>query len=87
MTTANAAPSALLVNHLCPLMTQWAWSRTAVVDSTTGFEPACSGSVMAKQLRMSPRASGSRYSRFCAGVPKDNSSSMLPTSGAWQLHT
>ena len=35
-------------------------SRLAVVFSHVGFDPACSGSVMAKQLRISPRANGLR---------------------------
>ncbi|MCZ7686266.1 MAG: hypothetical protein M5U28_48885 [Sandaracinaceae bacterium] len=48
----------------------------------TGLLPACSGSVMAKQLRISPRASGARKRAFCSGVPCAWRISMLPTSGA-----
>jgi hypothetical protein len=61
-------------------------SFTAAVSIQVGFEPGRSGSVIEKQLRMSPRKSGSRYVFFCSGVPKSIRISMLPASGAWQLN-
>jgi hypothetical protein len=39
-------------------------SFNAVVPIQTGFEPANSGSVMLKQLRISPRASGPSQRSF-----------------------
>ena len=59
MQMANAAPCAPLMNHLSPSITQSSPSRTARVSSMAGSEPAPgAGSVMAKQERTSPRASG-----------------------------
>jgi hypothetical protein len=58
-----------------------------VVDSHTGFEPAFSGSVIVKVLRMSPRTRGRRNLSFCSSVPYWWRSSMFPASGAWQLKT
>ncbi len=54
MTTAKAAPSAELANHLCPSSTYPEPSRRAVVDRSVGLDPACYGSVMAKHERMRP---------------------------------
>jgi hypothetical protein len=86
ITMAKAAPSAAEVNHLCPSMTKWSPSRRAVVAISVGFEPANSGSVMEKQLRISPRASGSSHFFFCSSLPCEMRTSMLPESGAWQLN-
>ena len=58
MTIANAAPSADDVNHFWPFSTQSSPSRVAVVASIVGFEPGVSGSVIEKQLRISPSTSG-----------------------------
>ncbi len=85
MTIVKSAPSAEEANHLRPSITQSSPSAAAVVLSTTGFDPACCGSVMAKQLRAAPAASGRRKVSRCAGVPWPSSSSMLPMSGAWQF--
>ena len=52
-----------------------------------GFEPGISGSVIEKQLRIRPAASGSSQARFCSAVPNSWRISMFPTSGAWQLKT
>jgi len=43
---------------------------SAVVDIQVGFEPGFSGSVMAKQLRISPAARGRKNRSFCSLVPK-----------------
>jgi hypothetical protein len=61
MTIANPAPSAPVMNHLRPLITQPSPSGFAAVWSISGSDPAPgAGSVIAKQDRCSPRASGAR---------------------------
>ena len=61
ITIANAAPSAPVMNHLSPSITQPPSTRRAVVRSIDGSEPAPgAGSVIAKQERTSPAASGAR---------------------------
>ena len=50
-------------------------------------DEATSGSVIAKQERISPARSGSSHRAFCSGVPYRTSTSMLPVSGAEQLNT
>ena len=82
MTTAQAAPSNPVVNHLCPSITTSEPSNRAVVLMTVGLEPACSGSVIAKHDRTSPSSNGSRNSRFWSLEACPKSSSMLPMSGA-----
>jgi hypothetical protein len=67
ITIANAAPSAPVVNHLWPSMTQSSPSSVAVHDSSVGFEPAFSGSVIEKHERISPRASGMHPLRALRG--------------------
>ena len=59
-TMANAAPWAPDTNHFSPSMTQSSPSCTALVRSWRGSELATSCSVMAKQERTSPAASGFR---------------------------
>ena len=49
-------------------------------------ELATSGSVIAKAERISPSSSGRSQRSFCSSVPKSVSTSMLPVSGAEQLH-
>jgi hypothetical protein len=59
MQMANAAPSAPVMNHLSPSITQSLPWRTARVSSMDGSDPAPgAGSVMAKQERTAPLASG-----------------------------
>ena len=48
-------------------------------------ELARPGSVIPKQLRISPLSSGSSHCFFCSGVPTRSSTSMFPVSGAEQL--
>ena len=61
MQIAKAAPSAPLMNHLRPSMTQRSPRRSARVVSSEGSEPAPgAGSVIAKQERIVPAASGRR---------------------------
>jgi hypothetical protein len=49
-------------------------------------ELATSGSVMAKPERISPSSSGRSQRCCCSAVPKACNTSMLPVSGAEQLH-
>ena len=49
-------------------------------------ELATSGSVIAKEERISPSSSGCSQRSFCSAVAKWKSTSMLPVSGAEQLH-
>ena len=71
------------MNHLSPLITQWLPSCTAVVFSAEGSDPAPgAGSVMQKQERMSPLASGRSQRSFCSGVATTSSRWMLASSGA-----
>ena len=77
----------LEVNHLCPLITHSSPSSTAVVDISTGSEPAWSGSVMENPDRSRPARRGWSHRSFCAGLPKLASTSELPESGAWLPNT
>jgi len=85
ITMAKAAPSALEVNHLRPRMTQSPPSRVAVVCIHVGLEPGASGSVIEKQLRALPSATGVSHALFCASLPHCTRISMLPASGACAL--
>jgi hypothetical protein len=61
MQIAKAAPSAPVMNHLVPVIDQPPSMRSARVASIEGSEPAPgAGSVIAKQERTSPAASGAR---------------------------
>ena len=73
------------MNHLRPLITQWLPSWRAVVASMPGSEPAPSGSVIEKQERISPAASGRSHCAFCSSFATTSSRCMLPSSGAAQL--
>ena len=66
-------------------MTQWLPSWRAVVASMPGSDPAPSGSVIEKQERISPAASGRSHCSFCASLATTSSRCMLPSSGAAQL--
>ena len=74
------------VNHLWPLITHSSPSSSARVWSVVGSEPATSGSVIEKQLRMSPSSSGSQEALLLLGRCRARRGSpMLPVSGAAQL--
>ena len=47
---------------------------------------ATSGSVMPNAERISPSSNGRSHTSCCSGVPNIVSTSMLPVSGAEQLH-
>ena len=55
-------------NHFSPLITHSSPSCTAAVVNTLGSAPPC-GSVIEKHDTISLASSGSRYRRFCSGVP------------------
>jgi len=86
MQIAKPAPCAPLMNHFRPSMHHPPATGVAVVDSIDGSAPAPgAGSVIAKQDRISPAASGRRYFSFCSGLATTDSRCMLPSSGAAQL--
>ncbi len=82
---ANSAPLAPEVNHLCPLITHSPSCSSARVWRVVGSDPETSGSVIEKQLRISPSSRRCRKFSFCSGVPWSARISMLPVSGAEQL--
>ena len=75
------------MNHLRPLTTQPAPSRSMRVSMLVASDEATSGSLIAKHDRISPASSGSSQRSRYIGVAKSCSSSMLPLSGALQLKT
>src|SRR5258708_36437777 len=69
MTMKKSARKPFEVNHLCPLITHWSPSRTAVVLIDRGSEPAESGSVIEKPDSILPSVSGTSHFFFCSSVP------------------
>ena len=65
MTIATEAPTAPEVNHLWPSITHSSPSSSARVWSVVGSEPETSGSVIEKQLRISPSSRGWSHSSRC----------------------
>ena len=63
-----SATGPLVIQFFEPLMTYSSPLRTATVFWAAASEPA-SGSVRPKQPSFSPRAKGTRNSRFCSSVP------------------
>jgi hypothetical protein len=57
-------------------------SLRTVASMLVASELATPGSVMAKQLRISPFRRGRSHWAFCSSVPYRVSTSMLPVSGA-----
>ena len=70
---------------MLPLITYSSPSRAISMPTLVASEEATFGSVMAKQLRISPASSGSSHCFFWSSVPKRASTSMLPVSGEGQL--
>ena len=90
MMIANLAPTAPVISHFSPSMTKSPLlppvSRRAVVSSIDGSEPEPgAGSVIIKHERMSPAASGRRYSSFCRSSATCSKRCMLASSGAKQF--
>ena len=84
MMMTKPAPSAPVISHLRPLITHSLPSSRAVVCSMPGSEPAPPGSVMAKQERILPSASGFRKCARWSGRATTSSRWMLPSSGEAQ---
>src|SRR5439155_1901170 len=80
-TMAKAAPLALVMNHLWPLMTHASASHTAEVRIWVGSEPETSGSVMAMHERTSSATRGSRYVRCCSAVAASHRIWVVPVAG------
>src|SRR5262245_36376523 len=75
------------VHHLRPLITYSSPRRSMRERIFVASDEATSGSVIAKQERISPAKSGFSQRSCCAGVPYRASTSMFPVSGAEQLKT
>src|SRR5262249_59631105 len=75
------------VHHLRPLITYSLPLRTMLDWMLVASEEATSGSVIAKQERISPAKSGRSQRSFCSTLPYRTRTSMLPVSGAEQLKT
>ena len=75
------------VHHLRPLMMQVSPSTSMRARILVASEDATSGSVMAKQDRISPERSGVSHASCWASVPYRQRTSILPVSGALQLNT
>src|SRR5207237_456800 len=80
-------PSAPELNHLWALITHASPARSALARRPRGSDPETSGSVIAKNERISPATSGRSQRAFCSGVPNSWRISALPVSGAWQPKT
>ena len=74
------------MNHLRPLSTYSSPRRSIRSWMLVASEDATAGSVMAKHERISPSRRGCNHRSCCSGVPNIVSTSMLPVSGAEQLH-
>ncbi len=85
ITIATAAPSALVVHHLRPLITQSSPSRSARHFELVGSLPGVSGSVIEKQLRMLALQQRLSHRSRCTWSACSTRISMFPESGGWQL--
>mmetsp|Transcript_2769 Transcript_2769/g.9347 ORF Transcript_2769/g.9347 Transcript_2769/m.9347 type:complete len:207 (-) Transcript_2769:1312-1932(-) len=74
-----------VIHHLRPLSTSSSPSMRTVACMLVASDEATSGSVIAKQERISPASRGSSHRAFCSAVPNMCKTSMLPVSGALQL--
>src|SRR5262245_60794406 len=75
------------VHHLRPLITYSSPSRAIDDCMLVASDEATSGSVIAKQDRISPLSSGVSHRVLGSSVPYRTSTSILPVSGAEQLKT
>src|ERR1700721_4219433 len=73
-------------HHFRPLMIYASPSWMMLACILVASEEATSGSVMAKQDRISPASSGSSHCFFCSAVPYRARTSMLPGSGGEHLN-
>src|ERR1700735_371515 len=75
-----------VLHHLRPFTTTSSPSSTAVACMLVASEEATSGSVMQKADLISPSSNGFSQRCFCSSEPKCQRTSILPVSGALQLH-
>ncbi len=73
-------------NHFRPLSTYSSPSRTIDNSTFVASELATAGSVIANADAIVPSSNGVRYFSLCSAVPNNSSTSILPVSGALQLH-
>ena len=85
MATLQRLLAAPEIHHFRPLTTYWPLFRSILVWMLVASELATSGSVMAKQERISPSSRGLSHRSCCSGVPCSARISMFPVSGAEQL--
>mmetsp|Transcript_10348 Transcript_10348/g.34177 ORF Transcript_10348/g.34177 Transcript_10348/m.34177 type:complete len:232 (-) Transcript_10348:1278-1973(-) len=86
MQTSQRGSIAPEVHHLRPFKTSKPSPSSRIVASRfVGSELATPGSVMPKQLRISPSSNGRSHRAFWASVPNWAMTSMFPVSGALQL--
>jgi len=69
MTMEKSASTPLDINHLCPLITQWSPSRTAIVSSERGSNPRLWGWVIERPDSMVPSIRGPSHRSFWSPVP------------------
>mmetsp|Transcript_7145 Transcript_7145/g.13148 ORF Transcript_7145/g.13148 Transcript_7145/m.13148 type:complete len:204 (-) Transcript_7145:330-941(-) len=74
-----------VIHHLCPDTVTVFPFLSIGAQILVASLLATAGSVMAKQLLISPRSKGSNHSIVCLVVPNRISTSMFPVSGAEQL--
>ena len=75
------------VHHFLPLIIQLSPSETIELEILVASDEATSGSVIAKQERISPLSNGLNHWSFCSCVPNSASIYIFPVSGAEQLNT
>lgn len=73
-------------HHLRPFTTYSSPTRLMLDSILVASELATAGSVMKKTERIFPSINGFSQRSFCSGVPYRARTSMLPVSGAEQLH-
>lgn len=86
MSTLQFLCIAFEANHLRPLSTYASPSRSIRSSMLVASELATRGSVIAKAEAIVPSSRGLRYFSLCSSLPNSVSTSMLPVSGALQLH-
>ena len=86
MNTLQLGCIAPVIHHLRPFSTYSSPSRSMLMAMLVASLDATSGSVMANAERIWPSSNGRSHMSFCSCVPNIVSTSMLPVSGAEQLH-
>ena len=86
ISTLQFGCKALVVHHLRPLRTYSSPSRSIRSSMFVASDDATAGSVIPNAERISPASSGFSQRSWFSGVAKCENTSMLPVSGAEQLH-